>query len=122
MNTQIQKLTATVLSDLSDVRRSLTLIEQHIAEMERKKDETTGEDFITSLLLLFNAGLSIYNTLENGKKLIAAVQNQQKPSTSLQAHQALPLPSIIKATATPKKRRPTIRRSSRRRLSGSVIN
>jgi hypothetical protein len=121
MSTQIQKLTATVLTDLSDVRQSFRWLDEHSAEIDRKKETTFG-DFITSLLLLANAGLSIYNTIEDGKRLIATIQTQQRLEAALQARQWLLSPTAIKVTTARKKQKAKGQRGTSRRVRRSSID
>lgn len=121
MSTQIQNLTTTVLTDLSDVRQSFRWLEEHSAKMARKRESTFG-DFIASLFLLANAGLSIYKIAEDGKQLIAAVQTQQRVLTALQAHQALLTPPNTKVVSTGQKQKAKSRRGTSRRINKSSID
>lgn len=116
MNAQIQKLTSTVLTDISDVRQSFRWLDEHSARVNRKRETTFG-DFITSLLLLANAGLSIYNTVEDSKRLITTIQTQQRLEAALQARLRLLSPITIKATPEQRKQKTKSQRGRNSRIS-----
>jgi len=111
---RIQQLGEKVIADISNVSKSFKWLEQHTAEMDRKR-ETTFWDDLLSLLLLGNVGLSIYNTVQDGKQLITAVQDQAAHQHLLEALRTrprlLPLPvPAAKKTLAGKSRGKTRRR------------